>query len=784
MESEEASVHSGRPRDRRPPPGGWALDAPRIIHSIVNVMPQGNLFHLQSFSDEYHQLVQASKDTDPYDAYFGTGEDREEVERQMAAKFDTWDDTELVNDMFGDPTVLGLLQEWHEERLGGDTRAAGTAASRNLRPTWSSIFGKVDGMTELGDQSNLHLKGRFTPHAGRPVTMGDDNVRRLLSSAERGRKRVPFVSRRGSGKPRALLKSTRTPRVPNKANEASTEAAAGSQTQDNGEGSSSAPNPTATMTLADINPSINPTNTDETGTETSPAPSIPDGMSPEEHAQLQKDARLIEQLAEQRAQQEIENQIAKTSLESKFQKCSLMVEDSTLASLSPRSQVLLPTHQRPPLNFAPAQPPRFSRPFHPIMDNELIISAAIYNARRPDQRMQEFLFLGSQRLSALRDAFECASDVEARDWEEYPEVSNLQNTAERKTSNSFFFIEGVFYSDTPLLRARLEKRDELREEASARREELEKQRQERYQEAVRLRNIRRRELREDTTLGSTDCGDENIEDDDDLDLEFDDSDLLAQMEETAYLERPIEHIAVQHQDVLEKISEDYSQVILDWVAESPGRRRQQGFSNLEKKYMHDTKIQDLAIRLNQPYLFVHQGDCEHILMFRDLRLFSQRHDDLNRLSYPLQIFKGKSTSHMCRMCKINKAFYVTVDDRLAGETPCYFCEQCYDRFHYDLDGNILYDDFRSLCTGTLWAGHNMCDIVKTHLLTRTRPLYLQPVDDEGHYPWMEGGESSRIDPGTRAAYPPRAQGQGREGGKGSQAHNWSSQKSEQAQVNQ
>ncbi|KAG0375585.1 small nuclear RNA activating complex, polypeptide 3 [Mortierella sp. AD032] len=702
MESEEASVHSGRPQDRRPPPGGWALDAPRIIHSIVNVLPQGKLFHLQSFSDEYHQLVQASKDTDPYDAYFGTDKEREELERQMAAKFDTWDDTELVNDMFGDPTVLGLLQEWHEERLGGDT---GAAVNRNLRPTWSSVFGKVDGMTELGDQSNLHLKGRFTPHAGRPVTMGDDNVRRLLSSAERGRKRVPFVSGRGGRKPQALMKSARTPRASKKVNVASTEAAAGSQTQDelqgqrenqeNDEGSSSEPKGTETMSLADTNPSNNPTSTDGAGTEILSAPSIPDGMSPEEYAQLQKDARLIEQLAEQRAQQEIENQIAKTSLESKFQKCSLMVEDSTLASLSPRSQVLLPTHQRPPLNFVPPQPPRFSRPFHPIMENELVISAAIYNARRPDQRMQEFLFLGSQRLSALRDAFECASDVDAKGWEEYPEVSNLQNTAERKTSNSFIFIEGVFYSDTPLLRARLEKRDELREEANTRWEELEKQRQERYQEAVRLRNIRRRELREVTTLGSTDRGDENIEDDDDdLDLEFDDSDLLAQMEETAYQERPIEHIAVQSEDILEKISEDYSQVILDWVADSPERRRQQGFSNLEKKYMHDTKIQDLAIRLNQPYLFVHQGDCEHILMFRDLRLFSQRHDDLNRLSYPLQVFKDKPTSHMCRMCRINKAYYVTVDDRLAGETPCYFCEQCYDRFHYDVDGNILYDDFR------------------------------------------------------------------------------------------
>lgn len=46
------------------------------------------------------------------------------------------------------------------------------------------------------------------------------------------------------------------------------------------------------------------------------------------------------------------------------------------------------------------------------------------------------------------------------------------------------------------------------------------------------------------------------------------------------------------------------------------------------------------------------------------------------------------------MCRFNPAHFITVDDRLAGETPCYFCEQCYYDFHYDEEGNLLYDDFR------------------------------------------------------------------------------------------
>ncbi|KAF9410370.1 hypothetical protein BGZ76_005528 [Entomortierella beljakovae] len=33
------------------------------------------------------------------------------------------------------------------------------------------------------------------------------------------------------------------------------------------------------------------------------------------------------------------------------------------------------------------------------------------------------------------------------------------------------------------------------------------------------------------------------------------------------------------------------------------------------------------------------------------------------------------------------------------------------------------------------AGHNICNIVRGHLLEQQRPEYLQPVDENGNYPW-------------------------------------------------
>ncbi|KAF9356649.1 hypothetical protein BGX26_004962 [Mortierella sp. AD094] len=49
-----------------------------------------------------------------------------------------------------------------------------------------------------------------------------------------------------------------------------------------------------------------------------------------------------------------------------------------------------------------------------------------------------------------------------------------------------------------------------------------------------------------------------------------------------------------------------------------------------------------------------------------------------------------------------------------------FCEDCGTPFHRDE-----------------MAGHNMVNVVQGHLLHQKRPLYLQPVDENGHYPWME-----------------------------------------------
>ena len=87
-----------------------------------------------------------------------------------------------------------------------------------------------------------------------------------------------------------------------------------------------------------------------------------------------------------------------------------------------------------------------------------------------------------------------------------------------------------------------------------------------------------------------------------------------------------------------------------------------------------------------------QGDCTHCMVIRDMRLIHP--DDVqNRAAYPLLVHQLKKILKKCTVCRIYKATKVTLDDKLAGENPCYFCDNCYYLLHYSEEGNLLYSSF-------------------------------------------------------------------------------------------
>ncbi|KAK0597377.1 hypothetical protein LWI29_024664 [Acer saccharum] len=108
--------------------------------------------------------------------------------------------------------------------------------------------------------------------------------------------------------------------------------------------------------------------------------------------------------------------------------------------------------------------------------------------------------------------------------------------------------------------------------------------------------------------------------------------------------------------------------------------------------MHKARFCDLRFRLGAGYLYCHQGDCKHTIVIRDMRLIHPE-DIYNRAAYPIVMFQIKQRVQKCNVCKIYRATKVTVDDKWAGENPCYFCDYCYSLLHSNDDNDFLVYDY-------------------------------------------------------------------------------------------
>lgn len=215
----------------------------------------------------------------------------------------------------------------------------------------------------------------------------------------------------------------------------------------------------------------------------------------------------------------------------------------------------------------------------PLDDPELLLRIAVYDCNR-QALSQEFIVLGSQKLSDLRDRLQCLSD----------DVYDAH-----VGGSSYFLIEGVFYDDT--------------------------------------------RPRADGTVP-----------------------VPLSREPMAW--------------VREK--KRYAQPILDLYTTAS---------------MEDTAWIDLpAVRINAMYTFCHQGKCTHTVVVTEMRL-AHASDIDNQRAYPLLVYEPKLRRRKCGVCGMYAARFVTYNDRLAPESPFFFCSICYDQFHYDDKDQLLYSDF-------------------------------------------------------------------------------------------
>ncbi|KAI9255790.1 snRNA-activating protein of 50kDa MW C terminal-domain-containing protein [Phascolomyces articulosus] len=133
---------------------------------------------------------------------------------------------------------------------------------------------------------------------------------------------------------------------------------------------------------------------------------------------------------------------------------------------------------------------------------------------------------------------------------------------------------------------------------------------------------------------------------------------------------------------------DYSEGIRRWVMEKE-RYKQENLNEYTREPMEDVAFEDLQIQLNHPYQFLHQENCQHVIMVRDIRMQSSN-DPKKRSEYPYTTYNWQYTRYKCSMCTIYPAEFMTINDVMSGSSPCFFCRKCYGPFHFDKDGNQMF----------------------------------------------------------------------------------------------
>ncbi|XP_028661691.1 snRNA-activating protein complex subunit 3 [Erpetoichthys calabaricus] len=128
---------------------------------------------------------------------------------------------------------------------------------------------------------------------------------------------------------------------------------------------------------------------------------------------------------------------------------------------------------------------------------------------------------------------------------------------------------------------------------------------------------------------------------------------------------------------------DLSKTIIDWT-----KSNERGYEKFQTARMENTTFCNLKIKVGYPYLYCHQGDCEHVVIFTDIRL-AHRDDCRDKTMYPLLMRKHWVLSRKCFVCKMYIARWVTNQDSFAPADPCFFCDTCFRMLHYDKQGNKL-----------------------------------------------------------------------------------------------
>uniref|UniRef100_A0A8R1E848 snRNA-activating protein complex subunit 3 n=1 Tax=Caenorhabditis japonica TaxID=281687 RepID=A0A8R1E848_CAEJA len=97
------------------------------------------------------------------------------------------------------------------------------------------------------------------------------------------------------------------------------------------------------------------------------------------------------------------------------------------------------------------------------------------------------------------------------------------------------------------------------------------------------------------------------------------------------------------------------------------------------------RLGSLQARLGQPYVYIHQGVCEHLVVFNDISLRDESHDDV---VFPRRLIERNFRRIACDCCREESAKWMILEhENLMPNSPGYMCTLCYEEMCFDVNGD-------------------------------------------------------------------------------------------------
>lgn len=137
-----------------------------------------------------------------------------------------------------------------------------------------------------------------------------------------------------------------------------------------------------------------------------------------------------------------------------------------------------------------------------------------------------------------------------------------------------------------------------------------------------------------------------------------------------------------YNDIQDETHCNYSEIIRQWT------ENKSIFRKLHTEAMEDTLMKDLKFKIGFPYVYQHYGNCEHLLMFYDVRLVTPK-EVATRIGFPI-VINGLRKEIYCYVCGLTEAMYVIMNSTEHIQDPSHLCNHCLNMYHYK-DGQKIGD---------------------------------------------------------------------------------------------